>query len=127
MPFKALCGTTVVMQVADLPHQMTRCKDSGADLGPFDLLGLFEGVGLAQAGTIAGNRSAPQHASGSIGRPILDYWAEHEEPWAGAFSPMCWSTRSATILDCPMRTSPGSKQRLNRPGSGAWTSISPLP
>jgi predicted Zn-dependent protease with MMP-like domain len=44
---------------------------------PFDLLGLFQGVGLPFR-----SESAPLHMPNLIWlyrRPILDYWSEHEE------------------------------------------------
>jgi predicted Zn-dependent protease with MMP-like domain len=44
---------------------------------PFDLLGLFQGVGLPFR-----SESAPVHMPNLIWlyrRPILDYWSEHEE------------------------------------------------
>jgi predicted Zn-dependent protease with MMP-like domain len=56
-PFKALCGE-VVMQVVNLPTD-----DVLQRLGvtsPFDLLGLFEGIGLAQA-PLPETGQPPQH------------------------------------------------------------------
>ena len=45
---------------------------------PFDLLGLFRGVGLAQGGASLGTGQFPNRVW-LYRRPILDYWAEHEE------------------------------------------------
>ena len=45
---------------------------------PFDLLGLFQGVGLAHASATAATGAMPNRIW-LYRRPILDYWAEHEE------------------------------------------------
>ena len=45
---------------------------------PFDILGLFQGTGLAQAGAVPETGQIP-NAVWLYRRPILDYWAEHEE------------------------------------------------
>ena len=73
--FKALAGA-VTFAIADFPGDDV--LDELAAETPFDLLGLFEGIGLAQADAVP--------PSGDLGnrvwlyrRPILDYWAEHEE------------------------------------------------
>lgn len=66
----------IVIRVADFPTD-----DVLDDLGiesPFDLLGLFEGYGLAQGGGEAQTGQGPNRVS-LYRRPILDYWAEHEE------------------------------------------------
>jgi predicted Zn-dependent protease with MMP-like domain len=44
----------------------------------FDLLGLFQGVGLAQGGALATTGSMPNMVF-LYRRPILGYWVEHEE------------------------------------------------
>jgi predicted Zn-dependent protease with MMP-like domain len=44
----------------------------------FDLLGLFQGVGLAQAEELAHTGALPNMIF-LYRRPILDYWAEHKE------------------------------------------------
>jgi predicted Zn-dependent protease with MMP-like domain len=44
----------------------------------FDLLGLFQGVGLAQGGAVATTGSMPNMVF-LYRRPILDYWVEHDE------------------------------------------------
>lgn len=66
----------VVIQVADFPEEDV-LKEMGAE-SPFDLLGLFSGVGLAQDGAVAESGRLPNHVY-LYRRPILDYWAEHEE------------------------------------------------
>jgi predicted Zn-dependent protease with MMP-like domain len=71
---RALTGE-VVFSVAEFPDEEV-VRSLGAD-SPFDILGLFEGLGIAE------RESAP---TGTLPnriwlyrRPILDYWAEHEE------------------------------------------------
>jgi predicted Zn-dependent protease with MMP-like domain len=51
------------------------------DLGiesPFDLMGLFTGIGLAQDGAVEQTGQLPNRVY-LYRRAILDYWAEHEE------------------------------------------------
>jgi predicted Zn-dependent protease with MMP-like domain len=72
--FRKLCADLII-RVEDFPDEDV-LKKMGLD-DPFDLLGLFEGIGL------------PFQSEGDIARmpnmiwlyrrPILDYWAEHEE------------------------------------------------
>ncbi|HYW61731.1 MAG TPA: metallopeptidase family protein [Bradyrhizobium sp.] len=71
---RALCEG-VILRVDDFPAD--EVLDEMNAPSEFDLLGLFQGVGL------------PQQSSGDIARlpnmvwlyrrPILDYWAEHDE------------------------------------------------
>ena len=74
-PFRSL-AQQVIITVADFPE-----PDVLADLdieSPFDLLGLFHGEGLAEGG--AGVETGRMdNAIWLYRRPILDYWAEHEE------------------------------------------------
>lgn len=72
--FRTLCGE-VVITVADFPADDVQ-KDMKA--GPFDLLGLFQGVGLAQDGATPETGRMPNMVF-LYRRAILDYWAEHEE------------------------------------------------
>jgi predicted Zn-dependent protease with MMP-like domain len=72
--FRALCQGLII-HVDDFPSEdvMTdmRCETE------FDLLGLFHGVGLPFQSV-----SAPSQMPNMVWlyrRPILDYWAEHEE------------------------------------------------
>jgi predicted Zn-dependent protease with MMP-like domain len=75
--FRSLCKGLVI-QVDDFPSdevlESMHCETE------FDLLGLFQGVGMAQQG---------EEQSGQLPnmvwlyrRPILDYWAEHEDTLA---------------------------------------------
>lgn len=45
---------------------------------PFDLLGLFQGIGRAQGGAVSQTGQMPNMVF-LYRRPILDYWAENEE------------------------------------------------
>ena len=72
--FRDLCAD-VVIQVDDFPSDEV-LDEMGAE-SEFDLLGLFKGVGLPFR-----SESAPAQMPNMIWlyrRPILDYWAEHEE------------------------------------------------
>jgi predicted Zn-dependent protease with MMP-like domain len=75
--FRDLCDG-VVIHVADFPDEQTlaelNCESE------FDLLGLFRGVGLAQGGggTALQTGQMPNQVW-LYRRPLLDYWAEHEE------------------------------------------------
>ncbi len=72
--FRALCEG-VIIRVEDFPS-----AEVVADMkleSEFDILGLFQGVGLPFR-----SESAPTHMPNMIWlyrRPILDYWAEHED------------------------------------------------
>lgn len=72
--FRGLCGD-ILITVADFPSDDVQ-KDMEA--GPFDLLGLFQGIGLAQDGAIPETGRMPNMIF-LYRRAILDYWAEHEE------------------------------------------------
>jgi predicted Zn-dependent protease with MMP-like domain len=72
--FRTLC-TDVVIQVDDFPSDEV-LEEMQAET-EFDLLGLFQGVGLPFRA-----ESAPVQMPNMIWlyrRPILDYWAEHDE------------------------------------------------
>ncbi len=72
--FRGLCENLVI-QVADFPtDEVMDAMDVETE---FDLLGLFQGVGLPFQ-----SASAPAQFPNMIWlyrRPILDYWAEHDE------------------------------------------------
>ena len=72
--FRALCGEMVI-SVTDFPTEEVQ-KDMAA--GPFDLLGLFQGVGLAHDAATPETGRIPNMVF-LYRRAILDYWAEHEE------------------------------------------------
>ncbi len=72
--FRKLCAG-VKIHVEDFPDDATlsemECETE------FDLLGLFRGVGLAQSGEVASGQMP--NAVWLYRRPLLDYWAEHDE------------------------------------------------
>ena len=73
--FRTLCQG-VVIRVEDFPDEDTleelNCKSE------FDLLGLFRGRGLAHAPAVPMTGQFPNMVW-IYRRPILDFWAEHEE------------------------------------------------
>ena len=72
--FRSLCEG-VIVKVDDFPTDEV-LDDLGAET-EFDLLGLFQGVGLPHR-----SDSAPVQMPNMIWlyrRPILDYWSEHDE------------------------------------------------
>jgi predicted Zn-dependent protease with MMP-like domain len=73
--FKTQAGA-VTFAIADFPGDdvLTELKAQT----PFDLLGLFEGVGLAHADAVPPS-GVMANRVWLYRRPILDYWAEHEE------------------------------------------------
>lgn len=66
----------VVIRVEDFPTDEV-LEEMEAET-PFDLLGLFHGVGLAQDFAVTETGRLPNMIF-LYRRPILDYWAEHEE------------------------------------------------
>ncbi|WP_454916316.1 metallopeptidase family protein [Xanthobacter sediminis] len=73
--FRKLC-TEVVLVIEDFPTD--EVLDALGAETEFDLLGLFQGVGQAQGGALAQTGQMPNMVF-LYRRPILDYWAEHEE------------------------------------------------
>ncbi len=73
--FRQLCEG-VVIRVVDFPDDETMTEMECET--PFDLLGLFRGIGLAQGGGMMQTGQFPNMVW-LYRRPILDYWAEHEE------------------------------------------------
>jgi predicted Zn-dependent protease with MMP-like domain len=72
--FRALCEG-VIIRVDDFPS--TDVVDEMKLESEFDILGLFQGIGLPFR-----SESAPTQMPNMIWlyrRPILDYWAEHDE------------------------------------------------
>lgn len=73
--FRSRCGT-VLIHVDDFPDDEV-LKEMGCE-SPFDLLGLFTGVGLSQ-GTAVPETGQMPNTIHLYRRPLLDYWAEHDE------------------------------------------------
>ena len=73
--FRRLCAG-VAIRVEDFPDEDT-VREMKLD-SAFDLLGLFRGIGLAQAGATFETGQFPNMVW-LYRRPLLDYWAEHEE------------------------------------------------
>lgn len=73
--FRNRCGT-VVVRVEDFPTD--EVLDEMQAETPFDLLGLFQGIGIAHDQAVAETGRMPNMVF-LYRRPILDYWAEHEE------------------------------------------------
>ncbi len=72
--FRTLCAG-VRIHVDDFPDEET-LTEMGCET-EFDLLGLFRGVGLAQSGEVVSGQMP--NAVWLYRRPLLDYWAEHDE------------------------------------------------
>jgi predicted Zn-dependent protease with MMP-like domain len=73
--FRAMVGE-VSFFVADFPEDDV-IEELEAE-SPFDILGLFHGVGMAHASATPPTGAMP-NGIWLYRRPILDYWAEHEE------------------------------------------------
>jgi len=73
--FRKLAGE-VPIQVADFPDEEV-LRDLGLE-SEFDILGLFQGIGMAHAAAVAETGRMP-NMIWLYRRPIIDYWAEHEE------------------------------------------------
>ena len=72
--FRALCDNLII-QVSDFPTE--EVQDQMNVETEFDLLGLFQGVGLPFL-----SATVPEQLPNMIWlyrRPILDYWTEHED------------------------------------------------
>jgi predicted Zn-dependent protease with MMP-like domain len=73
--FRALTGE-VQIRIADFPEEdVIESMQLESD---FDILGLFQGIGLAHSSAAAETGQMPNMVW-LYRRPILDYWAEHEE------------------------------------------------
>ena len=70
------CAADVVIHIEDFPTDEV-VEELDAE-SPFDLMGLFEGNGLAQSGDQPASGALPNRVF-LYRRPILDYWAENEE------------------------------------------------
>lgn len=78
--FRRLSGE-ILIRVADFPDE--EALEALELESEFDLLGLFVGVGLAHAAASPQTGALPNQVW-LYRRPILDYWAEHEEETLGA-------------------------------------------
>ena len=67
---------TVIIRVEDFPTDEV-LEEMEAQT-PFDILGLFQGVGLAQDSAVSETGRMPNMIH-LYRRPMLDYWAEHDE------------------------------------------------
>lgn len=73
--FRAQCDDLIIL----IDDFATDDMLTSVDLeDPFDLLGLFQGSGLAQSGDNGWTGKEPNRVW-LFRRPILDYWAEHDE------------------------------------------------
>lgn len=73
--FRSRCDG-IVIAIQDFPSD--EMLDSVNAEDPYDLLGLFEGLGYAQTGGNAYTGQNPNRVW-LFRRPILDYWAAYEE------------------------------------------------
>jgi predicted Zn-dependent protease with MMP-like domain len=73
--FLTLTGE-VLIEVAEFPEDDV--LDELELESPFDLLGLFQGVGMAHGAATAMTGQLPNRVT-LYRRPILDYWAENDE------------------------------------------------
>jgi predicted Zn-dependent protease with MMP-like domain len=72
--FRELCDNLVI-RVEDFPTDEV-LREMGLD-SPFDLLGLFQGVSIDRRSVM--DPAGMPNLVHLYRRPILDYWAEHEE------------------------------------------------
>lgn len=72
--FRTLCGD-IIIQIADFPEDQI-IEDMGLE-SPFDILGLFEGVGIGERFSLQ-TGDTPNRVT-LFRRAILDYWSENEE------------------------------------------------
>ena len=72
--FRSLCGD-ITIQISEFPDDQI-VEDMGLE-SPFDLLGLFEGIGIGQRFSLQTGQRANRITL--YRRAILDYWAEYEE------------------------------------------------
>jgi predicted Zn-dependent protease with MMP-like domain len=73
--FRALTENLVI-RVAEFPTD--EVVEQMKLESPFDLLGLFHGIGLPHGGAVAMTGQMPNQIW-LYRRPILDYWSEHDE------------------------------------------------
>jgi predicted Zn-dependent protease with MMP-like domain len=80
--FKTLCGDLVI-RVTEFPEDDV-LQEMEAE-SPFDILGLFTGIGLAQGGHTGETGQMPNMVH-LYRRPLIDYWAEHDETFGALVS-----------------------------------------
>ena len=80
--FLKMCGD-VIIRIEDFPDE--EVIDAMELETPFDILGLFHGQGLTEAGAVADTGQAPNMVW-LYRRPILDYWAENVETLGAVIS-----------------------------------------
>lgn len=80
--FHQLTGN-IIIRIEDFPDDDV-LRDMKAE-SEFDLLGLFQGTGLAQGEELAHTGMLPNMVF-LYRRPILDYWAEHKETLGAVIS-----------------------------------------
>ena len=73
--FRARCAG-VILRIADFPEDEV-IEEMELE-SPFDILGLFTGSGLTERGASDETGQMPNMIH-LYRRPILDYWAEHDE------------------------------------------------
>lgn len=73
--FRKLCDG-VVIHIEEFPDEEV-IREMGLE-SPFEILGLFTGIGMAHDGAVEETGRLP-NAVHLYRRPILDYWAEHDE------------------------------------------------
>ncbi|KAF0229484.1 MAG: hypothetical protein FD175_1822 [Beijerinckiaceae bacterium] len=73
--FLKMCGD-VIIRIEDFPDE--EVIETMELETPFDILGLFHGQGLTEAGAVPDTGQAPNMVW-LYRRPILDYWAENVE------------------------------------------------
>jgi predicted Zn-dependent protease with MMP-like domain len=74
-PFRDLIEG-VSCRVAEFPEDDV--LDEFGMESPYELLGLFQGIGKTEEGVVPPTGQLPNHVW-LYRRPILDYWAEHDE------------------------------------------------
>jgi predicted Zn-dependent protease with MMP-like domain len=80
--FRRLCGN-IAIRVEDFPDE--EVMEAMELETPFDILGLFHGHGLTTASAVPESGQSP-NMIWLYRRPILDYWAEHEETLGAVIS-----------------------------------------
>lgn len=73
--FRKMCGD-VIVRMEDFPDE--EVIEAMELETPFDILGLFHGQGLTEAGAVP-ETGQPPNMVWLYRRPILDYWAENDE------------------------------------------------